>query len=136
MAVDTACSGSLTTLHTAVQSLLSATAHARWRGGVNLLLNTDHFDVLREHGLLSSGERCRPFSEHADGFLAAEGVGAVVLRPLRRRLVAAGDHVYGVIKRQRRQLRGRTAGTACRAWTRSATVRHPCSGPRRSHAGH
>ncbi|MFF9687117.1 amino acid adenylation domain-containing protein [Streptomyces sp. NPDC014623] len=108
VAVDTACSGSLTALHLAVQSLLSGDSDCAVAGGVNLLLGTDHFDVLREHGLLSSGERCRPFSEHADGFLAAEGVGAVVLRPLRD-AVAAGDHVYGVIKGSAVNSGGRTS---------------------------
>ncbi|MFE0729509.1 amino acid adenylation domain-containing protein [Streptomyces antibioticus] len=108
VAVDTACSGSLTALHLAVQSLLSGDSACAVAGGVNLLLGTDHFDVLREHGLLSSGERCRPFSEHADGFLAAEGVGAVVLRPLSD-AVAAGDHVYGVIKGSAVNSGGRTS---------------------------
>ncbi|MEU6903917.1 amino acid adenylation domain-containing protein [Streptomyces coeruleorubidus] len=108
VAVDTACSGSLTALHLAVQSLLSGDSACAVAGGVNLVLNTDHFDVLREHGLLSSGERCRPFSEHADGFLVAEGVGAVVLRPLRD-AVAAGDHVYGVIKGSAVNSGGRTS---------------------------
>ncbi|MEW2063376.1 amino acid adenylation domain-containing protein [Streptomyces sp. NPDC007002] len=108
VAVDTACSGSLTALHLAVQSLLSGDSACAVAGGVNLLLGTDHFDVLQEHGLLSSGERCRPFSEHADGFLAAEGVGAVVLRPLRDAL-AAGDHVYGVIKGSAVNSGGRTS---------------------------
>ncbi|WP_161624828.1 non-ribosomal peptide synthetase [Streptomyces spectabilis] len=108
VAVDTACSGSLTALHLAVQSLLSGDSACAVAGGVNLLLGTDHFDVLQEHGLLSSGERCRPFSEHADGFLAAEGVGAVVLRPLRD-AEAAGDHVYGVIKGSAVNSGGRTS---------------------------
>ncbi|MFI8931749.1 amino acid adenylation domain-containing protein [Streptomyces sp. NPDC053474] len=108
VAVDTACSGSLTALHLAVQSLLSGDSACAVAGGVNLLLGTDHFDVLQEHGLLSSGERCRPFSEHADGFLAAEGVGAVVLRPLVD-AVAAGDHVYGVIKGSAVNSGGRTS---------------------------
>ncbi|MGW0552578.1 beta-ketoacyl synthase N-terminal-like domain-containing protein, partial [Streptomyces altiplanensis] len=82
IAVDTACSASLTAVHLAVESLHSGDSDCAIAGGVNLLLNPDHFEVLEEHGLLSSGDRCRPFSERADGFLAAEGVGAVVLRPL------------------------------------------------------
>ncbi|GHC53183.1 non-ribosomal peptide synthetase [Streptomyces flavofungini] len=108
VAVDTACSASLTAVHLAAQSLLSGDSDCAVAGGVNLLLGTDHFDVLEEHGLLSSGERCRPFSEHADGFLAAEGVGAVVLRPLAD-AVAAGDHIYGVIKGSAVNSGGRTS---------------------------
>ncbi|MET8582265.1 amino acid adenylation domain-containing protein [Streptomyces collinus] len=108
IAVDTACSSSLTAVHLAVQSLLSGDTDCAVAGGVNLLLNTDHFDVLAEHGLLSEGVRCRPFSEHADGFLAAEGVGAVLLRPLQDAL-ANGDHVYAVIKGSAVNAGGRTS---------------------------
>ncbi|EPH43453.1 non-ribosomal peptide synthetase [Streptomyces aurantiacus] len=108
VAVDTACSASLTAVHLAAQSLLAGDSDCAVAGGVNLLLGTDHFDVLQEHGLLSSGELCRPFSEHADGFLAAEGVGAVVLRPLAD-AVAAGDHIYGVIKGSAVNSGGRTS---------------------------
>ncbi|MGW0791223.1 amino acid adenylation domain-containing protein [Streptomyces sp. NPDC002911] len=108
IAVDTACSASLTAVHLAVESLHSGDSHCAIAGGVNLLLDPDHFEVLEEHGLLSPGDRCRPFSERADGFLAAEGVGAVVLRPLAD-AVAAGDHIYGVIKGSAVNSGGRTS---------------------------
>ncbi len=108
IAVDTACSASLTAVHLAVESLHSGDSDCAIAGGVNLLLNPDHFEVLEEHGLLSSGDRCRPFSERADGFLAAEGVGAVVLRPLAA-AAAAGDHIYGVIKGSAVNSGGRTS---------------------------
>ncbi|MEU8271400.1 amino acid adenylation domain-containing protein, partial [Sphaerisporangium sp. NPDC049002] len=108
IAVDTACSSSLTAVHLAVESLRSGDNDCAIAGGVNLLLNADHFDVLAEHGLLSDGDRCRPFSEHADGFLAAEGVGAVLLRPLQDAL-DGGDHVYAVIKGSAVNAGGRTS---------------------------
>lgn len=108
IAVDTACSSSLTAVHLAVQSLRSGDTDCAVAGGVNLLLNTDHFEVLAEHGLLSEGDRCRPFSEHADGFLAAEGVGAVLLRPLQDAL-DNGDHVYAIIKGSAVNAGGRTS---------------------------
>lgn len=108
IALDTACSSSLTAIHLALESLYSGDNDCAVAGGVNLLLNADHFDVLAEHGLLSAGDRCRPFSEHADGFLAAEGVGAVVLRPLEDAL-AGGDHVYAVIKGSAVNAGGRTS---------------------------
>nr|WP_223184577.1 non-ribosomal peptide synthetase [Streptomyces sp. CBMA152] len=108
IALDTACSSSLTAIHLALESLYSGDNDCAVAGGVNLLLNADHFDVLAEHGLLSAGDRCRPFSEHADGFLAAEGVGAVVLRPLEDAL-ANGDHVYAVIKGSAVNAGGRTS---------------------------
>lgn len=108
IALDTACSSSLTAIHLALESLYSGDNDCAVAGGVNLLLNADHFDVLAEHGLLSAGDRSRPFSERADGFLAAEGVGAVVLRPLEDAL-ANGDHVYAVIKGSAVNSGGRTS---------------------------
>ncbi|MFD9789951.1 amino acid adenylation domain-containing protein [Streptomyces sp. NPDC059070] len=108
IALDTACSSSLTAIHLALESLYSGDNDCAVAGGVNLLLDADHFEVLAEHGLLSAGDRCRPFAEHADGFLAAEGVGAVVLRPLEDAL-ASGDHVYAVIKGSAVNAGGRTS---------------------------
>ncbi|MEV0689370.1 amino acid adenylation domain-containing protein [Streptomyces sp. NPDC050388] len=108
IAIDTACSASLTAVHLAVESLHSGDSDCAVAGGVNLLLDSDHFEVLEEHGLLSSGDRCRPFSERADGFLAAEGVGAVVLRPLAD-AIAAGDHIYGVVRGSAVNSGGRTS---------------------------
>ncbi|WP_259377039.1 beta-ketoacyl synthase N-terminal-like domain-containing protein [Bacillus velezensis] len=96
MAIDTACSSSLTAIHLAMESLRNGDNECAI-AGVNLLLNTDHFKLLSDLQMTSTGTQCKPFSEYADGFLVSEGVGAVVLRPLDK-AIENGDHIYGIIK--------------------------------------
>ncbi|AYK07546.1 non-ribosomal peptide synthetase [Brevibacillus laterosporus] len=97
LAVDTACSSSLTAIHLAVESILRGENECAIAGGVNLLLNMDHFKLLSDFNMLTPDQTCRPFAENANGFLVSEGVGAVVLRPLEK-AIENGDHIYGIIK--------------------------------------
>ncbi|ASB52640.1 MULTISPECIES: non-ribosomal peptide synthetase [Bacillus amyloliquefaciens group] len=107
MAIDTACSSSLTAIHLAMESLRNGDNECAIAGGVNLLLNTDHFKLLSDLQMTSTGTQCKPFSEYADGFLVSEGVGAVVLRPLDK-AIENGDHIYGIIKGSAVNAAGRT----------------------------
>ncbi|WP_426448175.1 SDR family NAD(P)-dependent oxidoreductase [Paenibacillus sp. S-38] len=97
MAVDTACSSSLTALHLAVESLHSGTSECVMVGGVNLIVDPQHYLRLAELNMLSPGSRCKAFGDQADGFVDGEGVGAVILKPLHK-AIADHDHIYGVIK--------------------------------------
>ena len=97
MAVDTACSASLTAIHLALESLYSGWTDCAIAGGVNLIIDPVHYLQLAEMTMLSSGNRCKAFGDQADGFIDAEGVGAVVLKPLMQ-AQADGDHIYAVIK--------------------------------------
>jgi polyketide synthase PksM len=109
LAVDSACSSSLTAIHLAVESLRSGTSECAIAGGVNLIVDPIHFMKLAAGSMLSPGDRCRAFGEGADGIVDAEGVGAVVLKPLDRAL-ADGDHVYAVIRGSMLNAGGRTHG--------------------------
>ncbi|WP_148313291.1 SDR family NAD(P)-dependent oxidoreductase [Sorangium cellulosum] len=97
MAVDTMCSSSLTAVILACQSLSRGECLMAIAGGVNLSLHPNKFIYLAQQKFLSSDGRCRAFGEGGDGYVPGEGVGALVLKPLRR-AVADGDHIYGVIK--------------------------------------
>ncbi len=97
MLVDTACSGSLTALHLACESILRGECRAAIAGGVNLDLHPDKFLLTREGSFLAEDCRCRAFGQGGTGYVAGEGVGAVLLKPLEDAL-ADGDHVYAVIK--------------------------------------
>ncbi|KYF88599.1 hypothetical protein BE20_22560 [Sorangium cellulosum] len=97
MAVDTMCSSSLTAVILACQSLSRGECLMAIAGGVNLSLHPNKFLYLAQQKFLSSDGRCRAFGEGGDGYVPGEGVGALVLKPLRR-AVADGDHIYGVIK--------------------------------------
>lgn len=109
LAVDTACSASLTAIHLALESLYLGTSDTAIAGGVNLNLHPGHYRGLSAAGMLSTGDRCRAFGRNADGFVAGEGVGAVLLKPLERAM-ADRDHIYGVIKASMLNAGGKTNG--------------------------
>jgi acyl transferase domain-containing protein/SAM-dependent methyltransferase len=109
LAVDTACSSSLTAIHLACHSLLRGECAVAVAGGVNLILHPAHLVCLADLRMLSPGGRCRSFGAGADGFVDGEGVGAVLLKPLRRAL-ADGDAILGVVKGSALNSGGRTTG--------------------------
>ncbi|HEX6075088.1 MAG TPA: MupA/Atu3671 family FMN-dependent luciferase-like monooxygenase [Micromonosporaceae bacterium] len=95
--VQTACSTGLASVHLACQSLLMAQSAMAIAGAVRVAL-PQHTGYLYQDGMiLSSDGHCRPFDHRAGGTVSGNGVGVVVLRPLRDAL-AAGDHIYAVIK--------------------------------------
>src|SRR6266508_1765833 len=109
MAVDTACSSSLTAIHVALESIYSGVSACAVVGGVNLIIDPAHYLALAEMTMLSSGNKCKSFGEQADGFVDAEGVGAIVLKPLKQAQLD-GDHIYAVIKGSAVNTGGRTNG--------------------------
>ncbi|HEV3040322.1 MAG TPA: SDR family NAD(P)-dependent oxidoreductase, partial [Candidatus Angelobacter sp.] len=109
MAVDTACSSSLTAIHVALESIYSGLSTCAIAGGVNLIIDPVHYVTLAEMTMLSSGNQCKAFGEQADGLVDAEGVGAVVLKPLQQAQLD-GDHIYAVIKGSAINAGGRTHG--------------------------
>lgn len=109
MAVDTACSGSLTALHLACQSLRTGESKMAVVGGVNLSLHASKYLFLSQNRFLSSEGRCRSFGAGGDGYVPGEGVGAVLLKPLSLAL-ADGDQIYGTILGSAINHGGRTNG--------------------------
>jgi acyl transferase domain-containing protein/NAD(P)-dependent dehydrogenase (short-subunit alcohol dehydrogenase family)/acyl carrier protein/ubiquinone/menaquinone biosynthesis C-methylase UbiE len=97
LAVDTMCSSSLTAIHLACQSLRQGGCEAAIAGGVNLSLHPNKYLMLSQGKFASSKGRCESFGRGGDGYVPGEGVGAVLLKPLAQ-AIAAGDHIYGVIK--------------------------------------
>jgi len=96
LAIDTMCSSSLTAVHMACESLLQGECALAVAGGVNLSLHPKKFVGLSRTGIVASRPDSRSFSD-GDGYLPAEGVGAVLLKPLSR-AVRDGDEVLAVIK--------------------------------------
>ncbi|MDB6039481.1 MAG: polyketide synthase, partial [Verrucomicrobiales bacterium] len=109
LAVDTACSASLTAIHLAVESLKSGSSHCAIAGGVNLNLSPVHYMRLSEARMLSASDLCKPFGANADGMVDGEGVGAILLKPLQK-AVADGDQIYGVIRGSFVNAGGKTNG--------------------------
>ncbi|WP_263299840.1 SDR family NAD(P)-dependent oxidoreductase, partial [Xanthomonas citri] len=95
--VDTLCSSSLTAVHLAVESLRRGECDAALAGGVNLSLHPAKYLGYGMADMHASDGRCRSFGEGGDGYVPAEAVGAVLLKPLRD-AVADGDAIYAVIR--------------------------------------
>ena len=97
VSVQTACSTSLTAVHTACQALLAHDCDMALAGGVWL-------DLLQEGGyrwqagaILSPDGHCRAFDAEAAGTVIGSGAGVVVLKRLDEAL-RDGDTIHAVIK--------------------------------------
>ena len=96
IAVDSACAGSLASVHAACQSLWLGETTLALAGGVNLILSPDVNIMLSKAGVISSTGRCMTLDARADGFVRGEGAGIVVLKPLSQ--LAFSDRVYALIR--------------------------------------
>ena len=108
-AVDSACSSSLLAVHQACQSLRDGACDVAVAGGVNVILHPAHLIGLSALDMLSPDGRCWTFDERANGMVPGEGVGAVLLKPLRA-AEPDGDRIWGVIRGSATNTGGRTNG--------------------------
>ncbi|MGO4790098.1 SDR family NAD(P)-dependent oxidoreductase [Paenibacillus sp. 2KB_20] len=97
MTVDTLCSSSLTAVHLAMESLKRGESEVALAGGVNLSLHPSKYMTYGLWGMHSSDGYCHTFGEGGDGYVSAEGVAAVLLKPLNK-AVQDNDRIYAVIK--------------------------------------
>ncbi|RSM99140.1 hypothetical protein DMB42_43135 [Nonomuraea sp. WAC 01424] len=109
MSVDTMCSSSLAALHLAVRSLRQGECELAIAGGVNLNLHPNKFVQHARMRLTAGDRRCHSFGAGGDGFVPAEGAGAVLLKPLSR-AKADGDRIHAVIRGTAVVHSGRTNG--------------------------
>lgn len=109
LAIDTACSSTLTACHVACQSLWCGDCQMAVVAGVNALLDPNTFVAFSRMSMLSPDGRCKAFDASANGFVRGEGVGAVVLKPLSAAL-SNGDKIYAVIRATATNEDGRTRG--------------------------
>lgn len=80
LVVDTACSSALVAFHLACRSILAGECDLALTGAINLHLHPFGFLIFSQASMLSTGGRCRPFAEGADGYVRAEGGGVFVLK--------------------------------------------------------
>ncbi|MBD0742358.1 SDR family NAD(P)-dependent oxidoreductase [Streptomyces sp. CBMA152] len=96
LAVDSMCSSSAQAIHLACADLLRGESELAIAGGVNLTVHPDKYLALSQAQLLGSHPGSRSFRD-GDGYLPAEAVGAVLLKPLAAAL-RDGDTVHAVVK--------------------------------------
>lgn len=109
LTVDTACSSSLYAIHLACESIRSGECRMAIAGGVNLYLHPMKYVWLCQMTMLSRKGRCHSFGSQADGFCPGEGVGAILLKPLKE-AIKDGDRIYGVVKSTFANHDGKTTG--------------------------
>ncbi|MBL6449561.1 SDR family NAD(P)-dependent oxidoreductase [Fulvivirga sp. 29W222] len=97
IAMDTMCSSSLTAIHQACEEIRKGDIEAAIAGGVNVSIHPHKYLILSQGNFAASDGRCRSFGDGGDGYVAGEGVGAVLLKSLDK-AIEDGDHIYGVIK--------------------------------------
>lgn len=96
LSVQTACSSSLTAIHTACKAIQSGECETALAGGVNLSLHRSKYMMLSELDILSSDGVERTFDENANGYVPGEGVGLVLLKSLSQ-AIKDHDHIYGLV---------------------------------------
>lgn len=96
VSMDTACSSSLTAISLACESIRGGMCAMAIAGGVQVLTTPDLLIKTGNSNMLAPDGRCKTFDHRADGFVPAEGAGAVVLKS-RSAAETDGDHIYGII---------------------------------------
>ncbi|UXP34082.1 SDR family NAD(P)-dependent oxidoreductase [Reichenbachiella agarivorans] len=97
ISIDTACSGSLVSVHLACQSIWDQTADSAVAGGVNIIINPESTLMLSKGNFLSPDGYCKSFDEKANGYVRSEGVGVVYLKKLKD-AERDNNKIYGIIK--------------------------------------
>jgi acyl transferase domain-containing protein len=109
LSVDTACSSSLVAVHLACQSLRDRECNLALVGGVNRIIAPEVSINFSKAKMLSTDGRCKTFDASADGFVRAEGCGAIVLKRLSD-AVRSEDNILAVICGSAVNQDGRTSG--------------------------
>jgi 3-oxoacyl-(acyl-carrier-protein) synthase/acyl carrier protein len=76
---NTACSSSLVAVHYAAKDIEAGRVDFAIAGGVNMLLDEEFTENMRNSGFLSRDNRCKSFDDSANGYVRAEGGGLVLL---------------------------------------------------------
>ena len=95
--VDTGCSSSLVALEIACDAIKSQKIKMALVAGASLNLDSEKFINLCSVGALSKSGEILPFDERADGFVAGEGVAAILLKDVNL-AIQDRDNIYCVIK--------------------------------------
>ncbi|PGD97837.1 SDR family NAD(P)-dependent oxidoreductase [Bacillus wiedmannii] len=109
VAVDTACSSALVSLHMGCQSIASGESELVLTGGAFINVTPKFFIASSNANMLSPEGKSAAFDNNANGFVPGEGVVMFVLKSLDAAL-QDGDHVYGVIKSSGINQDGKTNG--------------------------
>ena len=97
MTINTVCSSSLVALHHACLSIANRECDQAIAGGVHFVISGDYYVLLSQMEVISAHGRCMAFDKRADGFIAGEGAGAVLIKRLDD-AIRDRDNIHAVIK--------------------------------------
>ncbi len=97
VAMDTACSASMTATHHAIRALRDGDCELALVGGVSLCLSPAAFTSLSMVRALAPDGRCKTFDAAADGYGRAEGCGILVLMRLSD-AIARGHTIRAILR--------------------------------------
>lgn len=109
VALDTACSSSLVAIASACDSLVLGSSDVALAGGVSVMAGPSMHLMTSKAGMLSADGKCYTFDQRANGFVAGEGVGMILLKRLSD-AEKDGDQIYGVIRGWGTNQDGKTNG--------------------------
>ena len=109
VSVDTACSSAMVCTHMAVQALQRGEIDMALVGGSSLYLSAGAYVAMCSAGMLSPEGKCKTFDNDADGFVPADGAGALVLKRLED-AQRDNDNIHGVIIASGMNQDGKTNG--------------------------
>lgn len=96
-AIQSACSTSLVSVHTACRALLLGETKLALAGGVSINTKKSGGFVHSEGMIHSTDGYCRAFDKDSSGTFDSEGAGVIVLKRLKD-AIADGDQIHAVIK--------------------------------------
>ncbi len=109
IALDTACSSSLVAADMGVRAIREGCCDTALVGGINLMATPQMLVMTAASGMLAPDGRCKTFDDRADGFVAGEGIGLLVLKRLDRAR-RDGERIYGVVRATGTNQDGKTSG--------------------------
>ncbi|TAQ85507.1 hypothetical protein B7494_g6164 [Chlorociboria aeruginascens] len=109
LVLDTACSSSLYCLHVACSALESGECDAAIVAGANLIQSPEQHLGTMKAGVLSGTSTCHTFSDKADGYGRADGIGGLYLKRLSD-AIRNNDPIRGIIRATAVNSNGRTPG--------------------------
>ncbi|TQS36404.1 hypothetical protein Golomagni_03148 [Golovinomyces magnicellulatus] len=94
--IDTACSSSGAAINAACSSLWAGDVDLAIAGGLNIITNPDNYCMLSKGHFLSKTGQCKVWSEEADGYCRADGIGCIVIKRLED-AIAENDNIIATI---------------------------------------
>ncbi|BCS03320.1 type I polyketide synthase [Aspergillus luchuensis] len=107
--LDTACSSSLYCLHVACAALENGECDSAVVAGANLIQSPEQHLGTMKAGVLSGTSTCHTFSDEADGYGRAEGIGCIYLKRLSD-AIKDNDPIRAIIRGTAVNSNGRTSG--------------------------